>query len=248
MGAGLAGWQRGAATSAVERAAAQSTRPVAAPASGQPVPAHRVVEFLVTEPEPATIRATNLHANDLAADDAALIAETGALRALAEDTELELNGRQWSALATVTLRIQAIRQAYEASIANAANAGPACYRVEIPAYAAAGDALRAKFHAALREELGEANATEVLEKLGARLEGHFAGFGVSVQTLDVAGDPRASADYAVTRTVKFWNGVSGDDRLTLRRETHFPGLEDPAGMTWGPLLSVLTRSLESRGS
>jgi hypothetical protein len=186
----------------------------------------------------------------LEADQAALTAEAVALQMLARDADLQLSAEQWAAMAAVTLNIQAVRQAFEASIAMASVLEPERSRIEIPAYAAAGDALREKFRAELRIHLGEAVAADVLARLGARLEGHFGGFGVSVQTLDIAGDPRRTrANLEVTRTVTYWNSVEGQDRLTTRKETYFPAQEDPAGENWEPLLSVLaTRIAERAGS
>ena len=211
-----------------------------------PVPASRIVEFLAPTDVSA---AKGVAPVTLAADATTLTAEAIALQLLAENTELELTSRQWMAFAAVTANIQAVRQAYEASIATARVLEPGRYRMEIPVYAAAGDALRERFHAELREQLGEANAAEILARLGARLEGHFAGFGVSVQTLDITGDVRnASADCEVTRTVKFWNSVEGENHLTTRRETHFPAREDPVGESWGPLLSVLSAQMAETGS
>jgi hypothetical protein len=201
-----------------------------------PVKAPRVVAFLASEPQTRVIASMPIA---LAPDAAALTAETIVLQLLAGDSELELNARQWTALATATLKIQAIRQAYEASIANVTPLESGRYRVEIPAYAAAGDALREKFHAELQEQLGAANAAEVMAQIGHRLEGHFAGFGVSVQTLDIALDQMGSRDAVITRTVKYWNSIDGQDRLTTRRETHFPGRDDPTGETWRPLLALV---------
>ncbi len=202
------------------------------------IPAGRVVEFF--QPMPATPSAVTVPVVEASSGVSAHVAEMVALQLLAQGTELELGAQQWAALAAVTAEIQAVRHAYEASIAVATWREPGRGRIEIPAYAAAGDALRARFHAGLREQLGEANAAEILAQIGARLEGHFAGFGVSVQTLEVTGGPGGvPAEWEVTRTVKFWNSVEGHDRLTTRRETHFPGREDPAGDHWGPLLTVL---------
>jgi hypothetical protein len=195
--------------------------------------AARTVEFLVPERRTA---ATTVPAT-LTPESAALLNETAALQLLAQDTELEFSARQWQALAVATTKIQAIRQAYEASIATATQTEAGRYRIEIPTYAAAGDALREKLHEELRAQLGEANATDVLAQLGRKLEGHFGGFGVSVQTLDIS--PSAT-DWAVTRTVKFWNSVDGQDRLTTRRETHFPGAEDTTGELWRPFLSLVS--------
>lgn len=207
----------------------------------QPPAAERVVAFLAPErPNPGRVPQTPVA---LSEDSAALVAETSALQLLAQDTELDLNARQWSALAAVTLNIQAVRQAYEATIATATKGVAGRTRIEVPAYASAGDALRAKFHAELREQLGEANAAEIVEKLGAQLEGHFAGFGVSVQTLDITLAPLGdTAGCEVTRTVQYWNSVAGENRLTTRRETHFPGLEDPSGQNWSAWLSLASEA------
>lgn len=169
-------------------------------------------------------------AREVAANDRALVGEMAALQALAQGSELELAPRQWAALAAATLHIQAVRQAYEATLATVTKSAPGRYRVDVPAYPAAGDALRAKFHAELRAQLGEDATAEVLTHLGRALEGHFAGFGVSVQTLEFAGGE-------VTRTVRFWNAVDGHERLTTRRETHFPALEDPTGELWSPYMA-----------
>jgi hypothetical protein len=47
------------------------------------------------------------------------------------------------------------------------------------------------------------------------------------------------SDVQVLRTVKYWNSVEGRDRLTTRREYHFPVWEDPTGDSWGALLAML---------
>jgi hypothetical protein len=182
----------------------------------------------------------------LPADATALVAEVADLQLLACGSDLELEPAQWQALAAVTLEIQAVRHAYEATIATAAVLAPGRYRVEVPLYAAAGDALRARFHQELGEQLGEADAARVLAQIGARLEGRFGGFGVSAQTLEVTGEPWAAmTDWEVTRTVRFWNSVEGQNRLTTRRETFWPGQEDPTGESWGPLLSLLSERLKA---
>lgn len=193
----------------------------------------RVVEFL--QPATATPAVGSVPAVEASVEATALVAEIVALQWLAQGTELELGARQWAELAKVTTEIQAVRHAFEASIAVATVREPGRSRIEIPAYPVAGDALRARFQSGLRENLGDANAAEILERLGARLEGHFAGFGVSVQTLEISGAP---AEFAVTRTIKFWNSVEGQDRLTTRRETHFPDREDPTGEQWSALLAA----------
>ena len=178
--------------------------------------------------------------HQLSDDATALVAEMCDLQLLAHDTPLALNSRQWSVFAAVVLRNQAIRQNYEAQIATSKSVAPGQYRVEIPAYASAGDVLREKFNTELRTELGETTAANVLAELGDRLEGRFAGFGVSVQTLDItATSSGAPSDVQVTRTVTYWNSVEGSDRLTTRRETHFPAFEDPTGDSWSALLAMV---------
>lgn len=207
-------------------AAARANAPEAAPAG----------RFFSPTPP---LAALTLPAGSLSPDDEALMTEAIALQRLATGTDLELNTQQWSALAAATLEIQAIRQEYEASIATATLVSPGRYRVEVPVYAAAGDALRTKFHAELLEQLGEADAAEVLTQIGSRLEGHFGGFGVSVQSLDITTDPTGGADGVVTRTTKYWNSVEGREQLTTRRETFFPGREDPTGELWRPFLALV---------
>ena len=191
------------------------------------------LDFPVTSP-----RATKTY---LLSDDAnTLVSEMCSLHLLADKADLSLSSQEWSALAAVVLQIQAIRQSYEAEIATSRVIAPGRYRLEIPAYAGVGDALREKFHADLRTELGDAKAIDVLAKLGGRLEGHFAGFGVGMQTLDITASSGGSlSDVEVTRTVTYWNSVEGGDSLTTRREVHFPALEDPAGDSWSRLLAVV---------
>lgn len=219
--------------------------PTARPARAADTVANERVVHFWTEPDGARRQAVTVAqaAGPLGADASALIAEQVALQLLARDCDLELSPRQWAALAAATAHLQAVRQAYEASLASVTRRDRGAYRLEIPAYPEAGDALRAQLHAAVREQLGPNTAEEVLARLGSAFEGHFAGFGVSVQTLDftAAADAQEN-DYQVTRTLQYWNSVEGGDRLTTRRETHFPGLEDPSGHTWGPFLSVLAAS------
>jgi hypothetical protein len=175
----------------------------------------------------------------LPVEAAAITAEVIQLQQLAQDSGLELTSREWLAFAAVTREIQEIRQAYEASIAKATAAGQGKYHVEVPVYAVAGDALRAKFQAVLRTELGDANAEAILASMGRKLEGYFGGFGVSVQTLEIAGSPTSTdPNCVVTRTVQFWNSVEGGEQLATRRETHFPNREDPEGEMWQPFLEL----------
>jgi hypothetical protein len=181
----------------------------------------------------------------LAGDMAALVAEQAELRQLA-DPELWLTEAQWSDLAAITLHHQAVRQAFEATLARVRPAPGGGYRLEIPAYPAAGDALRARFHAELAEKLGAGTSAAIVAHLGDRLEGRFGGFGLSVQTVEFtpAADG-AGLDYAVTRTITYWKRDAPPDQPTTRRETHYPGREDPTGHTWGPLLAVLATQLTS---
>ena len=175
----------------------------------------------------------------LSDDDAALVAEVGALQLLAQGTGLELESAQWSALAAATLDTQAVRQAFEAEIATTTQLGPQRYRMEIPGYAAAGAALRAKFYARLGAELGEGIAADIADKFGSALEGYLGAFGVSLQTLEIVGDPRAGmADVEVTRTVTYWSRTEAGERVVTRRETHLPAWEDPEGLKWGAMLAV----------
>jgi hypothetical protein len=176
----------------------------------------------------------------LSNDASALLTEICDLQLMAQDTGLILNSEQWTAFAAVVLRTQTIRQTYEAQIATSKLVAPGQYRVEIPVYASAGDALRQEFNDELRQELGAPLATDVLAKLAGCLEARFAGFGVSAQTLDIAASPGAlPSDIQVTRTVTFWNSVEGSDHVTIRREIHFPADEDPTGDTWSALLAMV---------
>jgi hypothetical protein len=176
----------------------------------------------------------------LSEDETALLGATCELQMLAQGTELELNGDQWSALAAVTMDIQTIRHTYEAEIATVKAVEPGRYRVEVPVYSEAGDALRAQFRDALRAELGDVKATEVVEKMGRRLEGHFAGFGLSVQTLDIVARPESGrTGYVVTRTVRYSAGDENGDRVVTRRETHAPDWDVSAGESWDVFLAVV---------
>jgi hypothetical protein len=215
------------------------------------VPADRVVWFetpesaVAEETSGSTVAAApgERRVEQLSAGDAALFAATCDLQLLAADAELDLTSRQWTALAAAVVQAQAVRHHYEAEIAVAHEIAPGRYRLEIPAYAEAGDELRRRFRAELEESLGRNTTAEVMEKLGARLEARFAGFGVGVQTLEIIGDPAAApADVEVRRTAHYWNSVQGADRVTTRRECHFPAAEDPTGEGWNALLALTTRT------
>lgn len=193
-----------------------------------------------TEPTAAGGRASPA-SYALSGDATAVLAERIALQALAEREALQLNERQWTGFAGVTQHHQEIRRAYEAEIAVLKRSGQGRHRFEIPLYPRAGDQLRAAFYASLRAELGEAVASEIADKLGARLEDYFGGFGVAVQTLDfVAGLALEQRAYVVTRTEIFWNQFRPDERLKTRRETFLIAAEDPAGGEWGGLLARLS--------
>lgn len=179
----------------------------------------------------------------LATEDAALFGSVCDLQLLAEGTELKLSGRQWTSLAAAVVQLQAVRHSYEAEIARVQAVSPDRHRIEIPAYPEAGDELRRQLHRELRANLGEAVATDVIAKLGGRLEGHFAGFGVSDQTLEIVGDPAgAPGAVQVEREARYWNSVDGRDRLTTRREVHLPAVEDPVGDNWHALLALVIKT------
>lgn len=183
----------------------------------------------------------------LSSDSLALLAEQATLQTLATESTVTLTPEQWTALAEITLEVQEIRHGFEASIAQPTQMAQGTYRLEIPAYAGAGDALRERFYAALADKLGTPTAEEIRRTLGSALEGHFAGFGVGVQTLDFKADADGvDTDYQVTRTAQFWNSVDAKDRLTTRRETYFPAREDPSGQLWGPFLSVLAARIAQK--
>lgn len=203
-----------------------------------PGPQTDQIVYFDSAPAPAPGRLA-APAATLGAQEAASLAEQAALRLLARDSDLELTARQWTAFAAATAHIQTIRQAFEASLATVKQMPDGRCRMEIPAYATAGDALRGKLTAELIKQLGEETATEILATLGGKLEGYFGGFGVSVQTLDFAVSAGTAADFQVTRTVQYWNAVEGGSELRTRRETHFPGLEDPSGDVWQPFLARL---------
>lgn len=200
-------------------------------------PADQIVYFdSLPVPAPGKVTAA---AGTLGSHDATSLAEQAALRLLARDIDLELTARQWTAFAAATAHIQTIRQNFEASLAVVKQMPDGRYRMEIPAYAAGGDALRRKLTTELIKQLGEETATEILAALGGKLEGYFGGFGVSMQTLDFAASAGAATDFQVTRTVRYWNAIEGGSELRTRRETHFPGLEDPSGEAWQPFLARL---------
>ncbi len=182
-------------------------------------------------------------AAELSADEAVRFTTLCDLHLLAGETELDLTTKQWSRLAEIVVQTQAVRHHYEATIAVATETAPGRYRLEIPAYAAAGDELRRRFLADLEAGLGQEAAAEVTEKLGRQLEGRFAGFGVGTQTLDITGDPVVKpADVQVARTARYWNSVEGNDRVTTRREVTFPASEDPTGENWNALLALVGKA------
>jgi hypothetical protein len=70
---------------------------------------------------------------------AALLAEQIALQHLLDDAAVELSPEEWAAVAGVTSHIQAVRQAYEASIAEVTEAEPGRYSLLVPPYPDAGN-------------------------------------------------------------------------------------------------------------
>ena len=184
----------------------------------------------------------------LSDDASVLVVEMCELQLMAQGTDCTLDSRQWAAFAAVVLRYQAIQHTCEALIANLKVVAPGRYQLEIPVYAKTGDELREQFSAALRAELGEPAALEVMTKLGDRLEGCFAGFGVSVQTLDVTASPAGEpSDVQIARTMRYWNSVAGGECLATRREIHFPALEDPTGDSWSALLAKVDAAHPKNG-
>lgn len=186
----------------------------------------------------------------LSGDPANRVGDLAELQLLAGTAGLPLTVEQWNELAALTAHHQAVRQAFEATIARVTRVGPGLCRIEVPAYPSAGDALRGKFAAEVREKFGTALAAEIEARMGTAFEGLFGGFGVGVQTVDFSFEPgSAGRDYQVTRTIRFWNSVEAGSRLTTRTETHFPGVEDPSGHRWGPFLSLMAaRAAELTGS
>jgi len=234
--AGLAGWAWKAGRTAA----------IAPSAAANAVPADRIVRFETPDAssaaaEPAVAACGESRVEELTAAESTLFATTCDLHLLAADTEIDLTTKQWSVLAEIVVQAQAVRHNYEAKIAVATEIAPGRYRVEIPAYAAAGDELRRQFLADLKAGLGAEGAAEVMEKLGRQLEGRFAGFGVGTQTLEITGDPaHAPADVQVARTARYWNSVDGAERVTTRREVTFPASEDPTGDNWNALLALIS--------
>lgn len=170
-------------------------------------------------------------------DDAAVVGEVAELQMMATGAELTLTPEQWNAFAEVSLETQAVRLNYEAGIATRRTKNSGVVQLDIPMYAAAGDALRQQFEARLAERLGFDTSADILANIGAKLEGHFAGFGVAAQTLEIRGDP-SSADCEVVRTANYWNAAENSAQLANRRETHLPAWEDPSGSRWGALLAL----------
>src|SRR5688572_15549962 len=122
---------------------------------------------------------------ELSIDASATLAEQVALQLLGNETTLALRAEQWADFASVALNTQAIRHAYEASIAQVSSLEPGRYRLEIPAYPEAGDALRARFYADLHGKLGGPTADRIYAEMGHSLEAHFSGFGSGGQTLEI---------------------------------------------------------------
>jgi len=213
--------------------------------------AHREVAFAAGEPldHPVPARPPpKMEPLELSSDDNLLVAEMCDLQLMAQGTNLALDSTQWSSLAAVVLRTQAIRHAFEAQIATSQKIAPDRYRMEIPSYADAGEVLREKFVAELTAKLGEPAAKEVMAKLGGALEGRFAGFGVSVQTLEITASPGGEpSDSQIVRTAEYWNRVENTERVATRREVHFPFLEDPTGDTWGALLAMTSAAGTENG-
>lgn len=230
---GRAGWIGETAATAPSGAARTEAAPQGVATLSKPAAS--------VQPTPVgEVAVTDTPVHDLSADANVLVATMCDLQLLAAGTDLELDSGQWSALAEVVVRTQAIRRTYEAKIARVEMIAPECYRAEIPVYAQVGEALREQFTSELRDELGAPMADEVLTKLGDRLEGRFAGFGLGVQILDITGDPTGDLrEVRIARTAAYWNSGNARGDLSYRREMHFPAWEDPTGDSWGMWLAIL---------
>lgn len=177
-------------------------------------------------------------------DQPSVLAEVIQLQQLAANTALALTPEQWLALGAVAVHTQNLRHRHEASIASVGRLNVHSYALDIPPYPEMGAWLKASFESSVEAALGKDVAKVTLLALSPALTAHFGGFGVSQQTLEFARPSRLDPnDYQVTRTVTFWQGSATEGRAVTRRETFLPGLEDPAGTSWGPLLQVLERSV-----
>lgn len=224
-----------------------SRAPVAAKARAA-LPADRIVHFETSDDsEAAPTAAIGENApraiEQLSSSEAAQFATLCDLHLMAGEAELDLTTKQWDALAVVVMQAQAVRHHYEARIATMREIAPGRYRLDIPPYAAAGDELRRQFAADLETAVGRAAATEIMDKLGRKLDDRFAGFGIGTQTLEITGDPTHSpADVQIARTAKFWNSIDGPDWTKTRKEVVFPDAEDPTGETWSALLAIVAKA------
>lgn len=210
------------------------------------LPAERVVRFETPEAAneaPAVVAAGDRRVEELPASESAQFATLCDLHLMAGETELDLTSKQWEAFAVVFMQAQAVRHHYEAQIASVHEIAPGRCRVDIPPYVAAGDELRRQFAADLEAAVGRAAATEIMDKLGRKLDDRFAGFGIGTQTLEITGDPvRSPAGVQIASTAKFWNSVDGPDWTKTRKEVVFPDAEDPTGETWSALLAIVAKS------
>ncbi len=160
-------------------------------------------------------------------EENAALAEVIGLQQMAVGTGLELAPEQWVALAQVTRRAQAVRGAVEAEIGAVQVVAPGRWRMDVPGYVETGAAMRARFFLEMGDVLGKRVAAEVIDKLGPALEGYFAGFGVSLQTLDIVDDPRGGeGEWIVTRTVAYSKDATSGEQIAVRRETFFAGRRD----------------------
>jgi len=212
------------------------------------VAAERVVFFDTSAVEPsaspgAAGAGDKAEAAHLSASEATLFTALCDLHLMAAETDLDLTTKQWAAFAAALVQAQAVRHNYEAQIATVRELARGRFRVEIPPYANAGDELRRQFLADLQRGLGKEAADEVVEKLGRKLEGRFAGFGVSVQTIEITrAMGHALSEVQVARTARYWNSVEGGAQATTRQEVLFPDNDDPTGERWGALLALVEKS------
>jgi len=180
---------------------------------------------------------------ELSPDSAAALAEQVTLRQLAHDTDLQLSDTAWADLAAIVAHHQAIRHAHEAAIASVDRLADGRAEVHVPAYGDFGDLLRGRMFDEIARRLGADAADQVDLHLGGALEGHFAGFGVSAQTLEFPG-PSLPGDKYITRTIAY-SAPGDNDRLRTRREVHLPSIEDPSGTRWAPFMELLAKPRRS---
>lgn len=182
----------------------------------------------------------------LGEDSSALLAEMIALRQLGEAAHLSLPDEHWAVIARVTAHLQAVRLAYEASIATLVDVKPGYYRLDVPPYARVGADLRAQLQTELRIRLGTHVADYLQQRMATQLDRHFAGFGVRPQTFEFRADVQGQEnEYSVTRREWSLPSQPAERPALYRTDAYLPGFEDPSGFVWGPFLTKIAQSLDA---